>query len=458
MTIRSLFDFGFQVPGKPENWSEMTWQEKREERFRRWLNPPDVKFVSPEAERLYKERVTRFIKAIKLEESDRVPVMLPLGNFPAYWAGANFHTIMYDYDKAREIWIKYMEEFGDMDTFNGPALVPSGKISEVVTSKLQKLPGLGLPEDATMNQFVEGEYMKADEYDLLMLDPSDYNVRVMMPRTSDFFKSFAKLPPLRMSMGNPWVAALADPDIRKTFQSLMDLTDEHMKWMSSNMEINSYIRSRGYPSLFGGGPMAGAPFDHFADALRGTHGIVMDMYRQPDKLHEAMDYMLKLMIETSIKNFPMTASPVCIMPLHKGDDTFMSDKQFEEFYWPTLRKLFLAMIEEGLVPMPFAEGRYTNRLKQITDTPKSGVVWWFDQTDMAEAKRIIGDICCLVGNVPTSIVMTGTVEQVKDRCRQLIRDCAAGGGYILGGGASIDNGKIENLRAMMDAAKEYGVY
>jgi len=118
--------------------------------------------------------------------------------------------------------------------------------------------------------------------------------------------------------------------------------------------------------------MVAAPFDHFADALRGTHGISMDMFRQPKKLHEAMEYYLNLGIETSVKNFPMTASPICMMPLHKGDDTFMSDKQFEEFYWPYLRRLFLAMINEGLVPMPFAEGRYTNRLKQIADTPRSG--------------------------------------------------------------------------------------
>lgn len=457
MTMRSLYDFGAQIPDRPENWSEMTWQEKREERFQRWLNPPDVKFASPEAERLYKERVTRFIKAIKLEEPDRVPVMLPHGNFPAYWGGATFRTIMYDYKKGHEIWKKYMEEFGDMDTFNGPSFIPSGKISEVVTSKTQKLPGLGLPEDAPMNQFVEGEYMKADEYDAYMMDATDYNIRVMMPRTSDFFKSFAKLPPLRMSIGNPWVAALADPEIHQTFQSLMDLSDEYIKWQTAGMEINNYIRSHGYPSLFGGGIMAGAPFDTFADVLRGTHGIVMDMYRQPEKLHEAMQFQLKL-LTSQIKNFPMTASPVCMMPLHKGDDTFMSDAQFEEYYWPTLRAVFLAMIDEGLVPMPFAEGRYNNRLKQITDTPKSGVIWWFDQTDMAEAKKILGDVCCIVGNVPTSIMMTGTVEQITEYCRKLIEDCAPGGGYILSGGASIDKGKIENLQAMMDAAKEYGAY
>jgi uroporphyrinogen-III decarboxylase len=440
-------------------WEDMTWQEKREERFKRWLNPPDVKFVSPGAEKLYKERVTRFIKAIKLEEPDRVPVMLPTGNSPAYRAGANFRTVMYDYEKARQIWIKYMEEFGDMDSFSGPVLIPSGKISEALNARIQKLPGLGLPDDSPMNQFVEGEYMMADEYDLFMMDPTGYALRVNMPRTIGLFESFRKLPLLNFfMMGEAWVAALADPDIRKTFQTLMDLSDEHIKWMSSNIELNNYIKSHGYPSLFGFNVLLGAPFDHFGDVLRGTRGIFMDMFRQPQKLHQAMEYWLNLTVETSIKNFPMTDSPVCVMPLHKGDDTFMSDKQFEEFYWPTLRGVFLAMINEGLVPMPFAEGKYTNRLKQITDTPRSGVVWWFDQTDMAEAKRILGDICCIVGNVPTSVMMTGTTGQVKENCRRLIETCAPGGGYILAGGAHVDTDKIENLRAMMDAAKEYGVY
>ena len=37
-----------------KTWAEMTWQEKREERFKRWLAAPGVQFVSAEAEKLYK--------------------------------------------------------------------------------------------------------------------------------------------------------------------------------------------------------------------------------------------------------------------------------------------------------------------------------------------------------------------------------------------------------------------
>lgn len=154
----------------------------------------------------------------------------------------------------------------------------------------------------------------------------------------------------------------------------------------------------------------------------------------------------------------MTNCPVVSMPLHKGDDTFMSDKQFDTFYWPYLRKLMMAMIEEGLVPMPFAEGRYNNRLKQIADTPRSGVVWYFDQTDMVQAKKILGNVSCIVGNVPTSIIMKGTPKEVKESCRKVIETCAPGGGYILAGGASVDKTTMANLKAMMDAAKTYGKY
>ncbi len=136
----------------------------------------------------------------------------------------------------------------------------------------------------------------------------------------------------------------------------------------------------------------------------------------------------------------------------------MSDKQFDRFYWPSLQKLFIAMIDEGLVPFPFAEGAYNSRLKLITDMPKSSVVWYFDKTDMAQAKKALGKVSCIVGNVPSSIVMTGTSAQVKENCRKLIEDCAPGGGYILAGGASIDKGNVANLRAMMEAVYEFGMY
>ena len=78
--------------------------------------------------------------------------------------------------------------------------------------------------------------------------------------------------------------------------------------------------------------------------------------------------------------------------------------------------------------------------------------------DMSRAKKVLGDAACIAGNVPVTMLCTGTPPEVKDHCRKLIEVCAPGGGYILTGSASMDRGNPDNLRAVMEAAKEYGVY
>ena len=77
---------------------------------------------------------------------------------------------------------------------------------------------------------------------------------------------------------------------------------------------------------------------------------------------------------------------------------------------------------------------------------------------MARAKKVLGGRCCITGNVPASLISTGTAQEVKEYCRNLIDTCAPGGGYVLSAGSSVTNAPPENLRAMMAAAKEYGVY
>ena len=77
---------------------------------------------------------------------------------------------------------------------------------------------------------------------------------------------------------------------------------------------------------------------------------------------------------------------------------------------------------------------------------------------MARAKKVLGDSACIAGNVPASLMHTGTPKDVKEYCRKLIETCAPGGGYILTGAAGMNEGNPDILRAYMEAAKEYGVY
>ena len=145
-------------------------------------------------------------------------------------------------------------------------------------------------------------------------------------------------------------------------------------------------------------------------------------------------------------------------PLHKGADGWMSQKQFETLYWPTLKRVIDALVEQGIIANLFAEGSYDTRLESVNEFPKGAVSWLFDQTDMIHAKEILGDKCCIKGNIPASLVITGDPKDVKEYCRKLIEDCGKGGGYVLAPGCNAENPKLENLRAIMEAVREYGVY
>jgi len=115
-------------------------------------------------------------------------------------------------------------------------------------------------------------------------------------------------------------------------------------------------------------------------------------------------------------------------------------------------------IGEGLMPMILAEGRYDRRLEIIMDLPKASVKCLFDQTDMANAEEVLGDTACIAGYIPAFLIATGTSQDVKAYYHKFIEVCGRGGGYILTGGVSIDRGKSDNLHAMMEAARECGVY
>ena len=433
----------------------MTAEQKREKRFQQWLEPEGVQFISPEAERCYRERVGRFIKVFNLEKPDRVPVVLPAGNFPVYYAGMTLKDAMRDVVGLCDAHRKFLKDF-ESDSFASPMMIPSARAMEIIGMQNLKWPGHGLPDHATMLQFVEGEYMKADEYDLLLDDPSDFCLRRYLPRSLGALASFENFEPTQfiLGMAQKFLNPAIFPAVRDAYKAIIDHGEENARWIGHLMGFNHEAMAAGYPSLFGG--QAHAPFDILADTMRGTKGVILDMYRQPEKLLAAIEKVTPMNINCGVAGANMTGNPIIFFALHKGDETFMSNKQYEKFYWPSFRKVIIGLIEEGLTPFLFAEGRYGCRLDIIKDLPRGKVVWHFDRTDMVEAKKILGDNACIAGNVPASLLCTGTAKEVKEYCRKLIDVCGEEGGFILTGGASIDRGPAENLHAMTEAVMEYG--
>jgi uroporphyrinogen-III decarboxylase len=159
-----------------------------------------------------------------------------------------------------------------------------------------------------------------------------------------------------------------------------------------------------------------------------------------------------------VKNAKQSGNPRVFIPLHKGQEGFMSIEQFKRFYWPTFRELLVGLVNEGLNPLVLIEGTYTSRLDFIRDVPEGKIVYWFEDVDMVKAKEALAGRVCIMGNVPMSLMVSGTPEQVTEYCRNLITIAGKDGGYIMSAAAVMDGSRPENVRAMMKATMEYGVY
>ena len=254
------------------------WKEKREQRFKRWLSPPDVTFPTSDAEKAYQQRVTRFIDVIKLKEPDRVPVILPAGMFPLHYSGITLQTAMYDYQALCHAWLKYLRDF-DMDTYSGPGLVFPGDIFEKLNYKLFKWPGHGLAPNSPSYQFVEAERMKPEDYDVLIKDPSNFIKKKFMAQVLGVLEPLANLPPLTAMVGvaGAFVNSLANKDVRMALETLAEAGKDLEEWGEVMETCEKERIARGIPHFLCGG--SEAPFDILGDKLRGTHGIMTDMFR-----------------------------------------------------------------------------------------------------------------------------------------------------------------------------------
>ena len=63
-----------------------------------------------------------------------------------------------------------------------------------------------------------------------------------------------------------------------------------------------------------------------------------------------------------------------------------------------------------------------------------------------------------MGNVPNVMLLSGTPDDVRAYCKKLIDVVGKDGGFIMDAAVMLDEAKPENLKAMIDFTKEYGIY
>jgi len=405
---------------------------------------------------LYAAREKRVTDAIQLRASDRVPIIVRYGFFPARYTGITMQEFMYDPDKLWDAHWKTITDFPSDMIQNPYTNRLLGPLLDRLDCKQVKWPGRTLAPDLSY-QFVEDEYVKAEEYPALLSDPSDFVVRRYWPRIFAALKGLEHLPPLHgmLSYGSIVTDTLPFglPEVVSAFEALRGAGEEAKKVMVYHRAFTRKAREEGFP--IEAGATAQAPFDTIGDFFRGTKGIMLDMYRRPQMMLKACETFLPFMIDRAFAGARASGNPRVFIPLHKGADGFMSREQFIKFYWPTLQELMVTLIDNNLTPCPFIEGDYTSRLDIIKDIPAGKAMYTFEATDMVQAKRVLGDRVCIRGNAPGSLLATGTPDDVKHYCTRMMDTVGRNGGFILDTATSLDDAKPENVRAMFDVVGAY---
>ena len=414
--------------------------------------------IGKPGEQLRKERYERTYTAWTCGVPDRVPINCPMGYFPARYAGIPFSAAYDDFDAWYDAVEKALKEFRP-DSF-GSTMYQSGKGLAMLGMKTMKWPGFGV-NPYHGHQSIEIDGLQADEFDLFMTDSSDYRLRFLLPRISDKLKGLANIPPLYQLLGGPGGAqglamTLSDPEVAEAVALLQASGREMRKARDKQAKLQALQEQYGYYAT----RMVGAlpPFDIISHALRGMQGTIMDMFRQPDKLVELCEFVLKEELEKTPLIPDENGDIRIFMTNTRGTEQFLSKQQFETFYWPTCKKLITNLCERGARPNFFIEGRFDGRVEYLLELPKHKFTAGFEATDIIRAKEILGDHCCISGNIPVSLLQAGTKDDVIAYCKKLIDTVGKDGGFILAPSTSVEEVKAENLRAMIDFTKEYGVY
>ena len=408
-------------------------------------------------EQLYGERAKRVRDAIELRVPDRVPFSVLIE--PHAYSGIPNSAAYYDpitlKRTMRQMAVDLKPDMAEGGFPSSGAAMTEMNIKNVIW------PGGPKPDDYNY-QFIEGEYMKEDEYDIFLNDPTGFMIRCYLPRVYGALKPLAKLPPLdSMFMGFEALTPLfGGQDFLEMASHLAAAgrhVDEFRKTVGNTPEEFAQLGFPPFASFIPGG-VGGAPFDTVTSFLRGMKGSMLDMYRQPDKLLKACEVILERRIAHAIpadrthRDYPQRMA----MPLWRGDLVFMSDAQFKKFYWPGLKKSLQTHVDLGYVPVPFFESKFGDRLECLLELPKGKILASIEAVDAARAKEILGGHTCLLIRTPNTSKLW-SLGQLESFIKDLIDKSGKNGGIILVIKMP-DKTRTEDMQVMLKSIKEYSRY
>lgn len=393
-------------------------------------------------EELYQIRLKRYVTAMRNEKPDAIPIRPFVAEFTAKYAGYTCQDVAHDYTKAFDAAVKCARDY-DWDAVVPNMVYVWTGLAQAVGLRYYGIPGIHIPPTTGFNYIEPREddaFMRADEYDELIRDPTAFLYNVWLPRVSTE------------------VSKLGEPS---TYRNNLSFVKGGMAMLqyfyAFGPQIDRLRRECGTVSAISG--IFKAPFDILADKLRGYIGLTMDMAAQPKKVLQACEALMPHLCHVGLT----TADPNRLVPIgfwmHRGCVPFVSPKTFQSHYWSTLKPIIEEFWKQGHQTLFYAEGRWGYHFETFRELPERSIVFHCDQDDIFDAHRRLHDRFALSGGIPNVLLSYGKAKEVREFCSRVIDEVGRDGGYIMDASAIMqDDTSIENMRALTETCRQRGRY
>ncbi len=393
-------------------------------------------------EELHNQRLNRYSTAMRGGMPDRVPIRPFVAEFCAKYAGMTCQQVTHDYNQAYEAVIRTAAGF-DWDAMVMNMVWVWTGLTQAMGLKYYAIPGIDIGADVGFQYREppeEDAFMRPDEYDRLIEDPTEFLLNVWLPRVA--------LP-------------LAAPGKPVTTEHNLSLLKGGMAMMQYFGSIGGQVQrmrdETGTVSAIAG--ILKAPMDILADKLRGYFGLLSDLETQPDKVLAACEALAPHLHAVALASSDPSGTVPIGFWMHRSCVPLVRPADFSNIYWPTLRPIIEELWRHGRQTLFYAEGNWDYHLDDFAQLPQHSIVFHMDQADPAKTAAKLGGRFALSGGVPNVMLSFGTPEQVRAKCRELIETCGRDGAFIMDASAIVQNdAKIECLQAMTDATLEFGGY
>lgn len=210
-----------------------------------------------------------------------------------------------------------------------------------------------------------------------------------------------------------------------------------------------------------GAPFAGTdgPFT-LACELRGADRICLDLYEDPDYVHQLMQYLTESIILRMRAWRKYFGEPEITDGFGFADDSILllSKETYREFVLPYHKQLVSGLSTGKEKGFCHCCGDATRHFLTMRDELNIGTFDTGFPVRHAELVRELGPEVILQGGVPAELVRSGTPEQIREESRRIIESVKPlTRRFIFREGNDIPPGtSLENMWALYDAGKEFG--